>query len=29
MLLFDTNAILRFILQDNTTMANAVEKALE
>ncbi|MCL1934349.1 MAG: PIN domain-containing protein [Candidatus Azobacteroides sp.] len=28
-LLFDTNAILRYILQDNPTMANAVEAELE
>lgn len=29
MLLFDTNAILRYILQDNPTMASAVEAELE
>ena len=29
MLLFDTNAILRYILQDNLTMANAVEAELQ
>jgi predicted nucleic-acid-binding protein len=29
MVLFDTNAILRYILQDNASMADAVEKELE
>ena len=28
MVIFDTNAILRYILQDNTSMANAVEKEM-
>ena len=29
MILFDTNAILRYILQDDVSMANAVETELE
>jgi predicted nucleic-acid-binding protein len=28
MVIFDTNAILRYVLQDNTAMADAVEKEL-
>ena len=28
MVIFDTNAILRYVLQDNATMADAVEKEL-